>query len=161
MVKIKNANNPNKLQSEVKEIYKIHVVDKNLHEIKQEILVNYVGEFEMVGKSVIADQIREIHIRFRNNTEYEHHINAIDLGYDSEDKIFNRYIYENNTAQFNLVARSQYGNCCVFNYEFIGFRGNNCFIPSKRYCFGKSFNYLTGEGYTQQNQDNNRNKKTI
>ena len=40
LVKIKYANNPNKLQSESKELNKIHVVNKNLHEIKQEILLD-------------------------------------------------------------------------------------------------------------------------
>ena len=33
LVKIKYANNPNKLQSELKELNKIHVIDENLHEI--------------------------------------------------------------------------------------------------------------------------------
>ena len=32
LVKIKYAINPNKLQSELKELNKIHVIDKNLHE---------------------------------------------------------------------------------------------------------------------------------
>ena len=49
LVKIKYANNHNKLQSELKELNKIQVIDKNLHEIKNEILLDYVGELEMVG----------------------------------------------------------------------------------------------------------------
>ena len=53
LVKFKHANNPNKLQSELKELDKIQVIDKNLHEIKQEILQDYTGEFEMVGNLVI------------------------------------------------------------------------------------------------------------
>ena len=32
----------------------------------------------MVGKLSIGDQIRETHIRFRNNTEHEAYINSID-----------------------------------------------------------------------------------
>ena len=36
IVKIKYANNPNKLQSELKELEKIQVFNKNLHEIKNE-----------------------------------------------------------------------------------------------------------------------------
>ena len=43
LVKIKYADNPNKLQSELKELNEIHVIDKNLHEIKNEILLDYVG----------------------------------------------------------------------------------------------------------------------
>ena len=35
LVRIKYANNPNRLQSELKELNKIHVFDKNLHEIEK------------------------------------------------------------------------------------------------------------------------------
>ena len=41
LVNIKYANNPKKLQSELKDLNKIHVINKNLHEIKNEILPNY------------------------------------------------------------------------------------------------------------------------
>ena len=61
MVRIKYANNPSKLQSESKELNKIHVVNRRLHEIKIEILVHYTGEFEMVGKLSVGDHIRETH----------------------------------------------------------------------------------------------------
>ena len=59
LVNIKYANNPNKLQSELKELNKIQVFNKNLHEIKQEILLDYTGEFEMVGILKVGDQIRQ------------------------------------------------------------------------------------------------------
>ena len=65
LVKIKYANNPNKLQSELKELNKIQVVIKNLHENKPVILLDYDGEFELNGSSKGGDQIRQIHIRFR------------------------------------------------------------------------------------------------
>ena len=58
MVNIKYANKPNKLQSASKELNKIQVVNKNLHEIKQEILEDYTGEFEMIGNLKVGDQIR-------------------------------------------------------------------------------------------------------
>ena len=70
IVKIRYANNPNKLQFELKELNKIQVVNKNLHEIKNEVLLDYVGEFEMVGNLKAGDQIRQTHIRFRNIAEY-------------------------------------------------------------------------------------------
>ena len=58
MVKNKYANNPTKLQSELKEFKKIqNVVEKKL-EIKNEILGDFTGEFEMVGSLVIGDQMR-------------------------------------------------------------------------------------------------------
>ena len=40
LVKIKYANNPSKLQSELKKLRRIHVVKKNLHEVKREILID-------------------------------------------------------------------------------------------------------------------------
>ena len=134
LVNIKYANDPNKLQNILKELNKIQVIDKNLHEIKQEIL-DYEGEFQMVGNLKIGDQIRQTHIRFRNISDYEAFINAIDQDYDSEDAIFNGYIYKINTPQFNKVNRSQYGNGCSFDKIIIENRGNNCFIPTKGYCF--------------------------
>ena len=57
LVNIKYANDPNKLQSELKELNKIQIVDKNLHEIKQEILRDYEDEFEMVGNLKVGEQI--------------------------------------------------------------------------------------------------------
>ena len=59
---------------------KIQVVDKNLHEIKNEILRDYIGEFEMVESLKVGDQSRQIHIRFRIIIEYEAYINSIDEG---------------------------------------------------------------------------------
>ena len=50
LLRIMYVDNPTKLKSELKDLNKIHVVDKSLHEIKQEILVDYTGEFEMAGK---------------------------------------------------------------------------------------------------------------
>ena len=81
-----------------------------IYEIEQERLVDYTGEFEMVGKLSVGDQIRETQFRFRNITDYEANINAIDQDYESEESIFNGYIYKMDTPQFNLVNRSQYGN---------------------------------------------------
>ena len=76
----------------------------------------------MVGKLSVGDQIRETHFRFRNLTEYESYINAIDQDYEAEDAIFNGYIYKINTPQFNLVNRSQYGNGCHFRHRIIEYR---------------------------------------
>ena len=159
IVKIKYANNPNKLQSELKELNKIQVIDKNLHEIKQEILQEYEGDFEMVGNLKIGDQIRQTKIRFRNISDYEAYINAIDQDYDSEDALFNGYIYKLDTPQFNKVNRSQYGNGCSFDKLIVEYRGNNCFIPTKGYCFVKCINYLTGQDYKEQYLDFIRNEK--
>ena len=143
----------------MKALNRIHVVDKNLHEIKQEILVDYTGEFEMVGNLKVGDQIRQTHIRFRNISDYEAYINSIDEVYDAEHAISNGYIYKINTRQFNLVNRSQYGNGCDFKHEIIEYRSNNCFIPTKGYSFVKYTTFLTGEDYKQQYLDFIRNEK--
>ena len=131
LFKIKNAKNPIRLQSELKELNKIHVIHRNLHEIKNELLGDYVGEFEMVGRIKIADQTRRTHIRFRNIDELESYVNAIDQDYESEEAIFNCYIYKINTPQVTLNNRSQYGIGCDFKHENIEYPGSNCFIPTK------------------------------
>ena len=45
MVKIKYISNPDKIQSNLRVLIKILVVDKNYHEIKNEILRDYTDEF--------------------------------------------------------------------------------------------------------------------
>ena len=78
LVKIKYANNPYKLQSELKELNKVHIIDQNLRQIKNEILGDYVGEFEMVGRLKTADQTRETHFRVTNKDDFESYNNAND-----------------------------------------------------------------------------------
>ena len=159
LVRIKYADKPDKLQSALKELNKIQVIDKNLQEIKQEILQDYVGTFEMVGNLKVGDQIRQTHVRFRNMDDFEAYINSIDQDYDSDDSIFNGYIYKIDTPHFNKVNRSQYGNGCDFKHEIIEYRGNNCFIPTKGYCFIKCVNFLIGQDYKQQYLEFIRNEK--
>ena len=94
LFKISYANNSNELQSELKGLNKNQVVAEKLHEIRNETLTNYTGEFDVVGKCLIGDQLRETHIRFRNITNYEAYINYIDESYDAEDAIFNGYSHK-------------------------------------------------------------------
>ena len=159
MVNLKYAINPNKLQSELKEFKKIHVVNSNLHEIKQEIIVDYTGEFEMVGSLRVGDQIRQTHIRFRNVSDYEAYINSIDEAYDAEDAVFYDDIYNLNTPRINKVNRSQYGNGCDFRHEISEIRCNNCFTPTKVYCFVKCNTFITGQDYKKQYLDFIKNEK--
>ena len=104
----------------------------------------------MAGNLKVGDPIRQTHTTFRNMDDFEAFINTIDENYDSDDSIFNGYIYKLDTPQFNKVNRSQYGNGCDFKHEIIEYRGKNCFIPSKGHCFVKCVNFLTGEDYKQQ-----------
>ena len=113
----------------------------------------------MVGNLKVGDQIRQTNIRLRNTDDFEAYINSIDEGYDAEDAIYNDYIYRIDTPQFNKVNRSQYGNGCDFKYETIEYQENNCFIPTKGYCFIKGINFLTGQDYKQQYLGFIRNEK--
>ena len=132
LVEIKYVNHPPKLECELKELNELQIVDKNTHEIKQEVLQDFGDEFEMIGKLSVGDQIRETCSRFRSITGYELYINSIDEAYDAEDAIFNGYIYKINTPQFTLVKRSEYGK--GRKHEINKCHGNNCFIPTKGPC---------------------------
>ena len=159
LVKIKNSNKPDKRKNALKELIKIHVVNKLLNEIRNEILVDNTFEFEMVGFFVIGGQNRQTHNGSRNIAEYEAYINAICQDYESEDAIFNGYIYKIDTPRFILVKRSQYGNGCDFKHKIIEYQGHNCFIPAKGYCFVKCIIFLTVQDFKQQNLDFFKNEK--
>ena len=125
----------------VKLLNKIQVLNENLYKIRNEILGVYDGEFEMVGGLKNGDQIGRTHNRFRNISDYESFINAIDQDYDSEDALFNGYLFKIDTPKINLIRSSQYGNGCDFQHEKVGYRGKNCFIPTKGYCFVICINF--------------------
>ena len=156
---MKYADKADKLENALREINEIEVIDKSLHEIKTEILLDYSGAFEMVGNLKVGDQIRQTHIRYRNIDDYESYIIAIDEGYDAEDAIFDGYNYKLDSPQFNKVNRSQYGNECDFKHDIIDYQGNNCSIPTKGYCFVKYIDFLTGQDYKQQYLDFIRNEQ--
>ena len=86
LVRIKYADKPDKLESVLKELDKIQVIDKNLHEIKNEIFLDYVGAFEMVGNLKVGDQVRQTNFRFRNMDDFESYVNSIDQDYDSNSQ---------------------------------------------------------------------------
>ena len=113
----------------------------------------------MIGELKLGDKIRQTRIRFRNFKDFEAYINSIDQDYDSKDAIFNGYIYKIKTPQFNKVNRSQYGNGSSFDQIIVEYQGNNCFIPTKGFCFVKCINYLTGQDYKQEYHDFIRNEK--
>ena len=46
-----------------------------------------------------------------------------------------------------------------FKHESIEYRGNIWFIPIKGYYFVEGINFMTGEGYKEQNLDLIRNEK--
>ena len=153
LVKIKYSNNPKNLQSELKELNKIQVNVKSLHEMKNETLGGFVGDFKKVSILKVGDQFRQINIRLRNMDDLEAYFNAVDECHDAKDAIFNGYIFKLDSPKINKVNRSQYGNCCDFKHEIIEYRENDCFIPTEGYSFVKCNNFLTGEGYKEHYLD--------
>ena len=58
---------------------KIYVNNLNLCEIENEILEDYTGDFELVGKMIIGPVEHKTNIRFKNMDDFERYINAIDI----------------------------------------------------------------------------------
>ena len=88
---------------------KIYVNNLNLHEIKNEILQDYTGDFQLYGLMINGHTEHKTNIRFKSMDDFEIYINAIHVDYDSEDVTFTGYVYKLNTPQFNVVERSAYG----------------------------------------------------
>ena len=121
----------------------------NLHEIKDEILEDYTGDFELIGKMIIGPVEHKTNIRFKNMDDFERYINAIDIDYDSDDVIFTGYVYKLNTPQFKVVKRSAYGKGTNHMQEIVEYHGQNCYIPTSGMCFIKCINYFTKKDYTE------------
>ena len=83
-----------------------YVNSLNLHEIKNEILQDYTGDFELFGSMNVGTIEHKTNIGFEFMADFEIYINAIDVVYDSEDVTFGGYVYKFNTHQFKIVKRS-------------------------------------------------------
>ena len=129
---------------------KIYVNNLNLHEIKNEILQDYTGDFELNGKMIIGPIEHKTNIRFKNMDDFERYINAIDVDYDSEDVTFTGYVYKLDTPQFKVVRRSAYGKGTNYMQEIVEYHGQNCYIPTSGMCFIKCINYFTKKDYTEE-----------
>ena len=80
---------------------KIDVNSLNLHEIQNEVLGDYRGDFELIGSMLVGELEQKTNIRFKNVGDFESYINAIDnSGYDSEDVVFTGWLYKLNTLEF-------------------------------------------------------------
>ena len=129
---------------------KRYVNNLNLHEIKNEILQDYTGDFELNGKMIIGPNEHKTKIRFKKMDDFERSSNAIDIDYDSEDVTFTGYIFEIKTHQFNVFRRSAYGRSTNYMQEIVEYHGKNCYIPTSRMCFIKCVNYFTKKDYTEE-----------
>ena len=123
----------------------------NLHEIKNEILEDYTGDFDLIGSMLVGEIEQKTIIRFKNVDDFENYINATDnSGYDSEDVIFTGWLYKLNTPEFKKVIRSQYGRGTDFKQDIVEYIGNNCYIPTSGNCFMKCINCFTKKDYTEE-----------
>ena len=128
-----------------------YVKGLNLHEIKNDILGDYKGNFEVIGSILVGEVEQKTNIRFKNVDDFESYINAIDnSGYDSEDVIFTGWLYKLNTPEFNKVNRSQYGRGTDFKQDIVEYIGDNCYIPTSGNCFIKCINRFTKKDYTEE-----------
>ena len=128
----------------------IYVNNLNLHEIKNEILEDYTGDFELIGKMIIGPVEHKTNIRFKNMDDFERYINAIDIDYNSDDVIFTGYVYKLNTPQIKVVKRSAYGKGTNYKQEIVEYHGRNCYIPTSGMCLIKCINYFTKKDYTEE-----------
>ena len=80
---------------------KTYVNGLNLHEIKNEILEDSTGDFELNRSMLVGEIEQKTKIRFKNVDDFDSYINAIDnSGYDSEDVIFTGCLYRLYTPEF-------------------------------------------------------------
>ena len=129
---------------------KIYVNNLNLYEIKNEILEDYTGDFELNGKMINGPIEHKTNIRFKNMDDFERFINAIDVDYDSEDVTFTGYVYKLDTPQFKVVRRSAYGEGTIYMQEIVEDLGQNCYIPTSGMCFIKCINHFTKKDYREE-----------
>ena len=123
----------------------------NLHEIKNEILEDHTGDFELIGSMLVGEVEQKTNNRFKNVDDFESYIIAIvNSGYDSEDVLFTGWLYKQNTPEFKKVNRSQYGRGTDFKQDIVEYIGNNCYIPTSGNCFIKCIKYFTKKGYTEE-----------
>ena len=119
---------------------KIYVNNLILHEIQNETLQDYTGDFELNGKTIIGPIEQRTNIGFKNLDDFERCVSAIDVDYDSEDVTFTSYVYELDTPQFKVVRRSAYGKGTNFMQEIVEYHGQNCYKPTSGMCFIKCIN---------------------
>ena len=89
----------------------------NLHEFKNENLLDYESDFELNGLMDVGPVKRKPNIRFRNMHDFGSYINAIDIAYDSGDVAFTCYVYKLNTTQFKIGKQYAYAKGTIYMQE--------------------------------------------
>ena len=121
-----------------------------MHEIKNEILQDFTGDFELNGLMIIGHIEHKINTRFKKMDDFESYIKAIDIDYDRQDVIFTGYVYKLNTPQFKFVKRSAHGKCTNCMQEIVEYHGQNCHFPTGSHCFIKCNNFFTNKDYSEE-----------
>ena len=93
----------------------------------------------MIGSMLIGEIKQKTNLRFKVIANFETYIIAFDVDYSLEDLVFIRWFYKFSTPQFNMVSRSQNGRGKHFKQDFVGYKGNNCCIPTNGNCFYKMY----------------------
>ena len=123
---------------------KIYVNSLNLREIKNEISLDYTGDFELIESMLVGEIEQKTNIRFKKADDFETYYNAIDKsGYDSDDVIFTGWLYKLNAPEIKKVNRSQYVKGTHFEQIYVEYIGNKCFNPTSGNCFIKFFKYYS------------------
>ena len=60
------------------------------HELENEFLEDYAGDFEMIGSMLTGGREQKTNIRFEKIDDYEKYVNAIVVDYDSQDVNFTK-----------------------------------------------------------------------
>ena len=97
----------------------MYVNSLNLHEIKNEILQDFIGGFVLNGMMIIGPIEHKTNISFKIMDDFESYIDAIDIDYQSEDVTFTGCNYILNTPQFNVAERSAYGKGTNYMQEIV------------------------------------------
>ena len=116
---------------------KIYVTSLYLHEIKNEILLDYKGNFELEKSMDIGHVEHKTDNRFKNMDDFENYINAVDNHFDREDVTSFVYVYKLKTSHFKVVKRNAYAKGVIYMKEIVDYRGHNCYIPPSGMSFIK------------------------
>ena len=138
---------------------KRHVARINPPEIRSEVLLEHIGDCDLIGSKVIGPVKRKTKIRFKAMDDFESYLNANDVDYDSEDVIFTGYVYTLNTLEFNKTNRCQCGRGTDFTQDFVEYTGNNCYILTSGNCFIKCNKNFADKNYTERLRDFVESKK--
>ena len=111
---------------------------------KNDNLEDYTYDFELIASMLIGEVEQRTNIRYKNIDDFEIYVDAIDVGYDSEDVIFKTRLSKLNTFEFNKKNRSQNGSGTDFKQDNVESIGSNCYNPTSRNGFIKCISNLTG-----------------